>query len=157
MFLYYNNLSAERNKEKLGKEQIRIKAIKTQEKLFNELKKTTEEGNRLLAQLHEQYKKIPGIANIDENQDTENLRAQLQDLVNGEAKDSDELKKYLEILNESDLKELQVSVKFIDYYLFLYMTRQNLFSERYSQYMKELEDKGLFFCMMSTPEIPEEI
>ena len=92
LFLYYNNLSAERNKEKLEKEQIRIKAIKAQEKLFNELKETTEEGNRLLEQLHEQYKKIPGIANIDENQDIENLRAQLQDLVNEEAKDSDEFK-----------------------------------------------------------------
>ena len=119
LFLYYNNLSAERNKEKLEKEQIRIKAIKAQEKLFNELKETTEEGKRLLEQLHEQYKKIPGIENIDENQDIENLRAQLQDLVNGEAKDSDEYKKYLEILNESDKKELQVSLKFIHYYLFL--------------------------------------
>ena len=157
LFLYYNNLSAERNKEKLEKEQIRIKAIKARDNLFNELKKYTEEGKRLLEQLHEQYKKIPGIANIDENQDIENLRAQLQDLVNGEAKDSDEFKKYLEILNESDLKELQVSLKFIDYYLFLYMTRQNLFSEKYSQYMKELEEQGLFFCMMSMPDIPEEI
>lgn len=157
LFLYYNNLSAERNKEKLEKEQIRIKAIKARDNLFNELKKYTEEGKRLLEQLHEQYKKIPGIENIDENQDVEDIRAQLQDLINGEAKDSDEFKKYLEILNKSDLKELQVSLKFIDYYLFLYMTRQNLFSEKYSQYMKELEDKGLFFCMMSTPDIPEEI
>lgn len=157
LFLYYNNLSAERNKEKLEKEQIRIKAIKARDNLFNELKKYTEEGKRLLEQLHEQYKKIPGIENIDENQDVEDIRAQLQNLINGEAKDSDEYKKYLEILNESDKKELQVSLKFIDYYLFLYMTRQNLFSEKYSQYMKELEDKGLFFCMMSTPDIPEEI
>lgn len=47
LFLYYNKVSVELNKEKIEKEQKRIKAIKVQNDMFNQLKKSTEEGKRL--------------------------------------------------------------------------------------------------------------
>lgn len=157
LFLYYNKVNVELNKGKIEQEQKQQEAIKMQNDKISFLKKATEKGIELSKQLHEQFKKIPGVEKIGDNHDVEELRKQLQNLVNREVKDSEEFKRYLEILNESDKNELEVCLRFIDYYIFLDATRKNLFSSKYSQSIEKLEDQGLFFCMMSTPDIPEEI
>lgn len=157
LFLYYNKVSVELNKEKFEQSKKQQEAIKIQNNKLTLLEKAIADGKELTEQLHKQFKKIPGIEKIDDNHDVEELRKQLQNLVNGEVQDSEEFKKYLEILNESDKNELEVCFRFIDYYIFLDATRKRLFSAKYNQSIEKLEEQGLFFCMMSTPDIPEEI
>ena len=156
LFIYYNIIEAERNKRKISEQEILEKTIQKQDEIYAELKKLRKEREELLRKLKDRTAKLFTLISIDDEQDAVILQQKIEKSIEV-LKDTPEYAEYLDVLNACDAKELEYVLKYIDYYLFLDLSRKNLFSENYMNGIDRLAEKGFFLYLMSTPDIPEKI
>ena len=157
LFLYYNKIEVERNNKKISQKELLQKTIQKQNEIVAELKKLEKENAELIQKLKDQSAKIFTLANIDENKAPDCLQKEIEMAINGVLKNTPEYVEYMEVLKASDAKELEYVLKYIDYYTFMNLSRENLFSDKYREGIDKLAEKGFFLYLMSTPEIPENI
>ena len=157
LFLYYNKIEVERNNKKISQKELLQKTIQKQNEIVAELKKLEKENAELIQKLKDQSAKIFTLANIDENKAPDRLQKEIEMAINGVLKNTPEYVEYMEVLKASDAKELEYVLKYIDYYTFMNLSRENLFSDKYREGIDKLAEKGFFLYLMSTPEIPENI
>ena len=172
LFIYYNEVIGEREKQEQKKRDRIASIIKRQNEDLLELQKLQDEANAMRKELSDAHNNMMakivypsalqafanGNVSKEELKDVEKIKALkefLSKYIKENLEGTTEYDNYKKILAQSDNKEIEFCLKFLKYYIDIDSDRKELFSLEYAKAIDDLASEGLFFNNLRTPDIPK--